>query len=360
MSSCTSDGFNLSQSKDPSISIAMNYLPMGLSGIIQESDLNCISAMCARSSSSNVTYTENSVTTEYKANKLWIVGGAPGSRYKLHNVQGCPSGELIIQNYDTNGDKVLYMCYLLNLVSETVPGNQVDSIFQAVKNNKTTITVDLNNDIYAKSDPQAEFIQYTSKDFSPGTTVIVYTNPINMTMTELGALQNNIGNFDMYNKSYSIVGKDTPGEWMECDYVPIDSDEVAAYNLPLASGILETQSQQSSFKTIMMFIIFAILVSVAYVIVPSAYLFLINLAFGKSFLTDADKKDRVDYVDGILTVIFAVIPVIMIMIGAFSNLSDAGNVLLAGIVMAILYTICYVIIQSKKMSGDFIKGLNIS
>jgi heme/copper-type cytochrome/quinol oxidase subunit 4 len=360
MTTCTKDGFNLSQTKDTSKSLTMNYLPMGLTDIVQEPALNCISAMCSRSASSNITYTENNVTTEYKANKLWIVSAASGSQYKLHNVQGCPSGELIIQNFDTNGDKVLYICYLLNLVSDTIPGCQIDTIFQAVKDNKTTNTVDLNSDIYRRDDPQAEFIQYNSVDLNPGKTVIVYTNPIDINSTQLMTLQNNLANFDMYNKTYSIIGKDVPGQWMECEYAPIDSTETAAFNLPLASEILESQAQQNSFKTIMMFIVFAILTALTYVIIPDSYLFIISMVFGKKFLSQADKEDRVYYVDFALTVVFGIIPLILILTGTFSDAENSALQLLIGITGAIFYTVCYIIIQSKKMNKAFIPGLDIS
>lgn len=360
MTTCTPEGFNLSQATDSSQSITTNYLPMGLTQIIQDPGLNCISAMCSRSASSNVTYTDsNNVTTEYKANKLWIIGGAPGSNDKLHNVQGCPTGELIIQNFDTNGDKVLYMCYLLNLVGDVIPGGQVDSIFQAVQDNATTLTVNLNSDIYAKSAPQAKYIQYTSAITNPGSMVVIYTNPISISMTQIMTLQNNIASFDMYNKIYSIIGQGTPGQWMECDYVPIDSEEVSSFNLPLASGILETQAQQSSFKTIMMFIVFALLVAMAYAIIPSAYLFIIHLVFGKTFLTEEEKTDRVYYVDLALTILFGAIPVILVLIGAFGDLSNSGQILLVGITMGILYTIGYIIIQSKKMDKKFIPELDV-
>lgn len=357
----TKDDFNLSQAKDTSKSIAMNYLPMGLSSIVNMPVMNCISAMCSRSASSNITYTENNITTEYKANQLWIIGGAPGSTYNLHNVQGYPSGELIVKNMDTNGDKILYTCFLLNLIGETIPGSQINRLFQAVQDSKTTLdNFDLTSDIYAKDDPQAEFIQYNSVTLNSGTTVIIYTNPINISMNEIATLQNNLGNFDMYNKNYSIIGRDVPGQWMECDYVPIDSEEVAAYNLPLASGILESQAQQNSFKTIMMFIVFAMLVALAYGIIPAAYLFLIHLVFGKGFLSQANKEDRVYYVDFALTLIFGIIPVILILVGAFGDSGNSGLQLLVGITGAIFYTVCYIIIQSKKMNPDFIPGLNIS
>ena len=163
----------------------------------------------------------------------------------------------------------------------------------------------------------------------------------------------------MYNKTYTTIPLSVPGSWMECEYVPLDSEEVAAYNLPLASDILENQSNQNSMKTIMTFIIFAILCGIAYAIVPDSYLFLVRMALGKGFKSPQQEVNRIFWLDVILSSVIMITAITLIMVGAFANpqtTPNTGTILTAGLTMSILFVLCYIIVQSKKQNPNFLPG----
>ena len=244
-------GFIINKAEDSAKSININYLPMGLSQIEKTND---VSAWCQPSSSSNVTYNVNNVATEYKADKLWIVGTSSDST--IHHINGInnATNELIIRNKNTNGDKTLYMCYLLNIVPSSPTESQIDAIFKKANEggDSKTITVDLNSAIMQRNDPNAKYIEYTSS-LGNDVTVILYTRPLDVLSVEMLDLSNGQNNlFDWAPANYNIIGAPAPGDWMECDYVPIDSDEVAAYSLPVSSGLVQESSANNSLKTMMM------------------------------------------------------------------------------------------------------------
>jgi hypothetical protein len=378
----TSGTFDLSnQAPNPAENVTLNYLPMGISGLMYNTDDNWITGLCSRSSTPNVTYTNsNNKTNNYYANKMWIVGKSnipDASICKLHTFSGTslnlsftsdsqssaandgtsPSGELIIENFSEDGSQVLYMCFLLTYVgSNAPPGGQVDAIFNAVDTNQRQITVNLNNDIFGNVDPNATYVEYKSTQLSSGAEVLIYMNPIRIGAALVNALQNNLALIDMYNSDFTIIPLSVPGSWMECEYVPIDSEEVTSYNLPLASNILESQSNQNSIKTILTFIVFAILTGIAYAVVPDAYKFLVNLATGNN-LNPQGKVNRIFRLDILLTCVIMITALTLVFVGAFANpakVSNTGTILTAGLTMSILFVLFYIIIQSKKRDPEFL------
>lgn len=368
MSNTVIAGFNTNQAPDNTQSISVNYLPMGLTGVLNDPNNYCISAMCSKSSTSNVTYSTSSGTQEYKANKLWIVGNGPGTLNQLHSVQGIPpssvNGELIVQNFNTNGDKILYMCYLLCVTQTAIPGaDQIDNILNVTPQNNI-MTVDLNAAINSKPVASPVYIQYSSTVLGPGATVIVYSQPIWITSVNLFALQNNIGLFDMpmptTPSAYSIIPQEVAGSWMECDYVPIDSEEVATYNLPIGSGLIKDNSTFSSFRTIILFLVFFFLCLIAYMIVPAVYLAIAYRVLGRVYRDQQQKRDRIFYMDAILSFLLGGTAIILICVGAFApaaSVTNSGDILLSGFCIGIIYIISYIIVQSKKTSGKFIEGV---
>lgn len=358
-------GFNPNQTPDNSQSITVNYPAMGLTAIMNDPVNSYITALCSKSSTSNVSYTNAQGTTEYKANKLWIVSNASGTNNQLHNVQGTmPNGELIIQNFDTNGSKVLYMCFLLSLTSADFQNGQIDNLLNTASLEASMQTVTLNADINAKPDPTAKYIVYTSSKLGPGATVVIFTQPIYVTSVNLMALQNNVGLFDMAAATSAVIPTSVAGSWMECDYVPIGTDEVTTFNLPMGSGLMNDIASFGSFRTIVMFIVFFFICAFAYAIIPIAYS---SLAARMLFLQKLGpsapnnlKRDRIWYMDVVLTIIFGVLSIVLIGIGAFADPSVVANtstLLLSGFCIGVIYIIGYIIIQSKKISGRFIEGV---
>lgn len=354
--------FNPNQPINTSISLFSSYPGLTVSNITTKPNYS-ISGYCQPSSSSNVTYTHSNTLTEYKANQLYIIGAGTGSQYPLHNVLGAENvtGELIIKNVNTNNDNVIYMCYLLSSVSSigTGPTSQVDSILNTASNSGTApIVVDINTDT-AQNSGSAKYIVYTSSTINSGATVIIYTTPIHISSSAIFSLQNNSPLFDMASTAYSVVGVNEAGSWMECDYVPIDSDEVMTYNLPINSGYAKDQSTNTSFQTVVLFIVFFFISAFAYFLIPTVYSWFAD-KIAQDGEDETDKKNRIFTMDCVLSGVLGGISIILIATGAFGpDNPNNGDVLLSGFCIGIIYLIGYIIVQSKKSNDDnFIMGVD--
>jgi len=345
------------------ISLITTYPSLNINDIAIQS-ASYIGGSCTPTSSSNVTYVIDNMKYEYKAVQLWIVGSAPGSTYSLHNIEGLENitGELIIRNVNINGgEETLYMCYPLTSILEmgTLTGSstsQVDLIINAASNANVSaganaVTVNLNADI-SPNGANSKYVVYNSK----GATVVVYTKPISIS-TSVFQLQNNLSYFDMYSANYNIVSANMEGSWMECEYVPLDSEEVVSYNLPLSSGILKDSSTFQSFRTVILFIVFSFICLFAYMLVPHIYLAIVGLWIGKNYVTTTEKKSKIRQVDYILSGLLGGLGFLLICIGVSSSAPNSSDVLLSGICIGIIYLISYLIIQAKKSTGGFIEGL---
>jgi hypothetical protein len=358
-SSQTWQGFDLTKSADPTQSIFTNFLPMNLSGITKDAKNNFVTAICSVGSTSNLTFTQNNVATEFMAKNMYIIGSSKGSKYPLHLIKGLEggyTGELIIKLKDTNNTKILYICYPLSLASAAASGSeQVDNVLN-IDPNTSTMIVDFNLAINSKGGP-ANYVVYSNS--SDNSTVVLFTRPIYITSINLLSLQNNISIFDMVPKNgYSVLSlTDDEGDWMECDFVPIGSDTINTYSLPITSGLVKDLSTFDSYKTIIMFIIFFVVCGFSYLLVPAIYLAIVVRVFGHGFLDQSEKKTRVLYLDYTLTVLFAGIGIILVLVGLFAHVKNAGDLILTGLILCIIYAIGYVIIQSKKLAGKFIDGV---
>lgn len=366
-------GFNPNQAPDPTLNISVAYPAVGLTGLLNDPNQYFISAMIDKSSSPNITYIDTTGATQmFSGNKMWIVGNAAGSSNLLHSVQGAPSnvaGELIIQNLNPNGNQVLYMCYLLCLTSAVVPGaDQIDNILNASPTT-SMMTVDFDAAIYSKPISGAVYFQYTSAgvSYSPSSIVIVASQPIYITSVNIMTLQNNLGMFDMPGptpaSAYSVIQLNQPGEWMECEYVPIDSEEVTTYNIPIASDLVKSGSMFNAMQTIILFIVFFFICVFAYLIIPVSYLAVVGIwlkQMAPNAYSSSDKKDYIWYLDAILSILVGGTGFILVCVALFTNnLPNANDVILSGFCLGIIYIIGYIVIQSKKMSGGtFIPGVD--
>ncbi len=346
--------FDLTKEVDAAKTIKINYLPMGVTNIINDTKNNWIAGTCGRGASSNVTYTDSGITKEYKADKLWIVSNKNGAGdTPLQLVNGVDyNAELIIRNLDTNNNDPMYICFLLNVAEHGPKNGQIDGIVRAATANPpvTSLSVDLNADIFRINNPNAKYIQYKS---SNKRNVFIYSEPIRITAVEIFGLENNITYFDMNASDYSLIGSPVPGDWMECDYVPIDAEEVTSYNLPVASGLIQDQSANQSLKTMVMFILFIIFMGLSYTIIPTAYLYTAKVIFDftKTRLA-TEQTDQLKSVNTGLTVLIAGTALILLFSGAgvfgdTTNMPNAGLYLLIGMSLGIFYMIGYVILQSK-------------
>jgi hypothetical protein len=348
-------GFDLTKEVDTSKTITVNYLPMGITNINLDTTQNWISGICGRGASSNVTYVENGVTREFKADKIWIVSNQGGAT-NLQKVGGVDyNAELFIRNVDTNNGNPMYLCYLLKVSSVGSQIGQIDTITRAATADPavTSLNVDLNADIFKKSAPGAKYIQYTSKTKGTGRHVFIYSEPINVTAVAILGLENNVESFDMTSTEYSIIQSSVPGDWMECDYVPIDSEDVAVYNLPVASGLVQDQSANQSLKTMVMFILFVVFIGAAYSIIPVAYLYTVKMIYDYFEVTqDSAQREYLSKINTAMTVLLAGTSVILLFIGAgvfgdTSNIPNASLLLLIGMCLGIFYMLGIVILKSR-------------
>lgn len=350
-------GFNLSKTHDTSQSVYVNQLPLGLTNLFYDRNNGYITATCSQTSSSNITYTTNGKPVEYKATKLWIVGDQdPTNPLHVINGQSPFAGELIIEHTSTTGNETLYLCYPLKYTKTSTNG-EVDKILNNYSDPKLagTMALDISKDISAASKTTMVtpvYVQYNSTKISKAN-VLVYTNPLIISSQTIGGLKNTNPPIDMFPSdiaNHNIIPLTVPGDWMECDYVPIDSEEVATLNVPLDSSAIKTGRTMSSIQTILLFIIFFFSFYFSYLILPEVYSTLAKRIIGNNVSTDISIS-KIYRMDLIVSAVFIVLSIILIWYGAFADIANSGDYLLAGFSIGMIYTIGYTIIQSKKMSN---------
>jgi hypothetical protein len=149
---------------------------------------------------------------------------------------------------------------------------------------------------------------------------------------------------------------------MVCENVEIDSDEtITSYNLPINSPILKEYGTVDSFKTAVMFIVFFFICVFSYLLIPPVYLMIIKKLVSRSKPNGMGEKDFVFIIDIILCVILGGTGLILIGVGALSKpcqVENQGDVLLSGFVISIIFIISYIVVQSKKMTGPFVPGID--
>jgi len=335
------NGFNINKTSDSTKSIKINYLPIGLNDILFSESNNYITANCEVSSSSNITFVDNNVTTEYKAKKIYILGTANDT--KVNEINGIPSnGQLIIRNTNANGDKILYTCFPLVVINPAPRNSGIDAIIQTATSGstKTSLTVDFNSAIYAKEVPDLKYIEYTS-NLGNNAKVVTMGAPIYISSTYLMKLENNTNLFNLQPETYSILAPPVPGEWMECDYVPIDSEEVETYNLPVSSSLVQDSAAHDSLKTMFMYILFLIFTGLSYTLIPLIYKYLLKTIFK---LTDTnirnEQKKKMGYFDIAVPLTLFIVIIVCFALGE--------QYILYGVIIAIAILLGHIIISSKK------------
>ena len=333
--------FNLNKTADGTKSITLNYLPIGLNNILFSDANKYVTASCEVSSSSNVTFVENNVSTEYKAKKIYIVGTANNT--KINMISGVPSdGQLIIRNTNANGDKILYTCFPLVVTNPGPRNSGIDAIIQTATSGTTssTLSVDFNSDIFAKEVPDMKFVEYTS-NLGNSAKVVTFGHPISIISVYLKSLENNTNLFNLQPDEYSILIPPVPGEWMECDYVPIDSEEVEAYNLPVSSSLVQDSAAHNSLKTMFMYILFLIFTGLSYSIIPLIYKYILKLVFEfTGTIIRNEQMKKMGYFDLVMRILLITITILFFMFG--------GQYILYGVLIAIATLLGYIIISSKK------------
>jgi len=254
------------------------------------------------------------------------------------------------------------MCFLLKTNRISQP-TEIDKLLTA-----TTSSVDI--DISSALNRGAgtdQYIVYESQNFMGPCKVIIYTSPIRI-VTPTDSFVNETDLFKDISTDQSITNtivnsvnaSDQP--WMVCENVEIDSDEmITSYNLPINSPILKEYGTVDSFKTAVMFIVFFFICVFSYLLIPPVYLMIIKKIVSRSKPTGMGEKDFIFYIDFILCFILGGTGFILICVGALSEpgkVENQGDVLLSGFVLSLLFIISYIIVQSKKMTGPFVPGID--
>jgi len=331
--------FNLSKPVDTSKSISFNYTHIELKNILLNTDDKNITAECETSPSSHVTFTDNNIKSEFKARSVCIVGTADET--KVNQISGFASnGQLIIKNVDTGNDEVLFMCFPLVVTNPGPSNSSIDALIQAGVSHTQTLSADFNADIFAKEIPEVKYVEYTS-NLGNAARVVTFAHPISIISNDLMALANNTNFFDLQPSEYSILTPSTPGEWMECDYVPIDSEEVETYNLPVSSSLVQDSAAHNSLKTMFMYILFLLFTGMSYSVIPAIYKYILSFLFINLGTTgQSARKIFMDRFDTIMRVSLLILIIIFFAIGQ--------QFILYGIVISIVTLLGYIIISSKK------------
>jgi hypothetical protein len=351
--------FDLNQNPDLTQQLSHSYPSMNVTSVqpITDNGDTIIQAnFMGGGSTPNLVYTKSNVTVNFKASKLFIVGN-------VHKNNGVSySGELIIKNDPlTNAASTpsIYMCFILSYNS-SAPATDIDKIINS--KGSSPIQVDLNK--YTESSGDMTYVLYNASNTNGIPCVVaIFSNPIQIN-TDLAGFATKIDSLFTTSKgslTYSIVKNKNEGEWMECDYVPIDSESVATYSLPIQSSLIKDSNSLDTMRTTIMFVTFFIICVFAYFLIPTIYLAILSKVFKDN--TDGEKKKKtILYMDYVLSFLIGGTALILICVGAFSDptkVDNVGDILLAGFSLSIVYIISYIIIQAKKLGGGvFIPGVN--
>ena len=355
--------FSTDKSPEPTQSLNQSFKNLTVSGITVSSvSPKLVQANC-QSSGATATYTKSNVVTNYSASQLRIHG-------LLHKIDGVSyDGSLVIKNDPmTNAGSIppLYMCFLLSSNSNN-PVSDIDAIFSASA--RTSLPINLIADANG-----AKYILYKTTDVNGAPCLVaIYTTPIQI-QTPLTGYSTTTEWFSASPSTavtdYVVIKNDSDGDWMECDYVPVDSETVTTYNLPIQSSIIKDSNALDSLRTTIMFVVFFIVCVFAYFLIPVIYVAIAGYVLKSNIVAPGtapsgpapDPKKTILYMDYVLSFLLGGAGFILICVGAFSDSSvvkNTGDLLLSGFSLAIIYIISYIVIQSKKLSSpNFIKGVN--
>ena len=221
----------------------------------------------------------------------------------------------------------------------------------ATTTNPTTnqLKANFDEDIYSKKVPDTRFVEYTSTKGNKAK-VLTFGAPVSIISVYLMSLENNVNLFNIQPNTYSIVTLTAPGEWMECDYVPIDSsEEVATYSLPVGSGLVQENAAYNSLKTMMTYIMFIIFTALSYMMIPYVYAFLLQQLFKYTQTKmDVEREKTMKNFDMGATFAMALLASLLIVMGATTGYDFSPSMLLYGVIIGIMVLLGIIIVNSKK------------
>lgn len=370
--------FNIDQEVDTTQSVYYNFNNLPLTNILLNNTNAIVSdsttapnntfiqADVTETSSSNLTYTQGTVSSEYRSTAIYIIGSSDGSMVpQITGIQSPQQGQLIIKNtlvsQSSTNPETIKMIFPLIVTSVAAEQNDLDLVFRSAQpmsitdasgNKQTntnggsaTINIQKTLDEQIKADTK-----YFIFDDTDGKVVIfggiyyiisvsMYTLrtpyyaddslfPASYTFTDTTA--------------YNTILATQPGQWMECDYVDVDSDNVA---VTLSSGKVQDDAAYNSLRTMMMYILFIIFTAFSYTLIPQIYILMLKAFFAFMEAETKGKQSRaMESFDLGALIFFFVLCFLFIAIG----INQSPLLLLYGVCLGILTMLGHIIIKSKK------------
>ena len=219
--------------------------------------------------------------TDWKVTEL-IVSGS------LHNV-GSSTGELIIvHTANSNSDFKLALCVPLIIVDTEEPSNTNNNdlykLFEVmdVKDNANAVTTNISLNSLIGSE---KMVHYSGVSSTTGAganpyEVLVYSKPFTVGKKDIGFLDNlnkTAVPFTPTTTDYSIIPSSSVSSisadniYIDCSPTGESKETIATYNVPINSEYTENASKLQFANTTMQSVFFVIMLSIAYLVVPTAF-----------------------------------------------------------------------------------------
>ena len=360
--------FTLNQTIDTTQSVYLNYSNMILNNIVTYDNTSVtanevsIKADVDQSGTSSLTYTISGVSYEFDAVSIEIIGvggESPGSNIpQITDLTTTQIGQLIITHTTTNGNwgtGNFLMCFPLFVTSNIEMKNDLDLVFQATipyipTNNSPEVggstQIDIQKTLNTETTSETKYIIYDDGNNK----VCIFGQEYFIISAGAYALPKQYGEIYSANTNYDVILSTLPGQWMECDYVDIDSDNVA---VTVSSGIVQDNSAYNSLRTMMMYILFIIFTGLSYTLIPWIYIIMLKgfFTFTEATTEQAQTKQMGKLDFGLFSFLTG-ISILFIFIGISTDSSAAPLLLLYGVFLGIAILLGNIIIKSKKASDS--------
>lgn len=380
--------FNIDQEVDTTQSVYYNFNNLPLTNILLNNTNAIVSdsttapnntfiqADVTETSSSNLTYTNNNASSEYRSTAIYITGSSDGSMIpQITGIQSPQQGQLIIINtlvsQSSTNPETIKMIFPLIVTSVAAEQNDLDLVFRSAQpmsitdasgNKQTntnggsaTINIQKTLDEQIKADTKYFIFDPTADSTDGGISdtgnakVVIFGGIYYIISVSMYTLRTPVANelddwpyYQPNTNSYNTILATQPGQWMECDYVDVDSDNVA---VTLSSGKVQDDAAYNSLRTMMMYILFIIFTAFSYTLIPQIYILMLKAFFAFMEAETKGKQSRaMESFDLGALIFFFVLCFLFIAIG----ISQSPLLLLYGVCLGILTMLGHIIIKSKK------------
>jgi hypothetical protein len=283
------------------------------------------------------------------------------------------NGELIIElNSPTNSSNKIYVCLLLNTITDT-SGTEIDTIIQNTQSTSMNSLI-LNLNKYITSNTSVLY-----NDIN-GNKIVIFTTPINISssLTNFNVLPDFI--FSLFNNNYSIIKTSiinnpisTPSAsltptikkegfkniesldpidhsdiYIDCKPTGVSAEEIATYQLPINSSLINDVNSNKISQTITAFFIFLFFLIISSLISPLFYHNFVWYAI-KNDINITDKYTTLKSIDILLIVFFLILSLLFIGIGFSKHNIQLGYV---GIIFLIILFSSYSVISFYKLTDN--------